>query len=47
MQFGTTATDALAKAHDGVPVNAGNALSGADALAFGKASDDLDLLVAG
>ena len=46
MQFGTTAPDALAKAHDGIAVNAGNAPSGADALAFGKAGDDRNLLVA-
>jgi hypothetical protein len=28
-------------------MNAGDALSGADALAFGQAGNDLDLLVAG
>jgi hypothetical protein len=28
-------------------MNTGDALSGADALAFGKAGNDLDLLVAG
>jgi hypothetical protein len=47
MQFGATAPNALAKAHDGIAVNAGDALSSADALAFGKAGDDLNLLIAG
>ena len=47
MQFGTAAPDAGTKAHDGIAVNAGDALSGADALAFGKAGNDLNLLIAG
>jgi hypothetical protein len=47
MQFGAPAPDALAKAHDGVAVNAGKALSGANALAFGQAGDDCNLLIAG
>jgi hypothetical protein len=47
MQFGATAPDACTKAHNGIAVNAGKALSGADALAFGEAGNDLDLLVAG
>ena len=47
VQFGAAAPNALAKAHDGIAVNAGDALSGADALAFGKAGNDLNLLVAG
>jgi hypothetical protein len=34
-QFGTGASDALAKAHDRIAVNDGNALSCADALAGG------------
>ena len=47
MQFGTAAPDALAKAHDGVAVDAGQALGGADALALGETGDDCNLLVAG
>ena len=47
MQFGAAASNAVTKAHDGIAVNAGNALSGADALAFGEAGDDCNLLVAG
>ena len=40
MQFGTTASDAGAKAHNGVAVNAGKAFNCADALAFGQAGND-------
>jgi hypothetical protein len=47
VKLGTAATDALAKTHDGIAVNAGKALGGADALAFGQAGDDRNLLVAG
>jgi hypothetical protein len=32
--------DRRAKAHDGVAINAGNAISGANALAFGKTCED-------
>lgn len=37
---GTATADAFAKAHDGVAMNAGNALGGADALAFCEAGDN-------
>jgi hypothetical protein len=47
MQFSAAATNAGTEAHDGVAVDAGKALSAADALAFGRAGNDLDLLVAG
>ncbi|WP_454645889.1 hypothetical protein [Bradyrhizobium liaoningense] len=40
VKFGTAAPNALAKAHDGVAVDAGKALSGADALAFGEAGNN-------
>ena len=44
MQFGTTASDALSEAHDRIAMNAGDALGGADAQAFGEAGNDFDLL---
>jgi hypothetical protein len=47
VQFGAAAPDALAKAHDGIAVNACQTLRGANALAFSEAGDDLDLLVSG
>jgi hypothetical protein len=47
VQFGTAPPDAGTKAHDGIAVNAGNALNGADALAFGKAIDGLSGSVSG
>jgi hypothetical protein len=47
VQFGAAATDAGTKAHDGIAMDAGKALSGADALAFGEAGDNYDLLFAG
>jgi len=47
MEFGAATTDAGTKAHDGIAVDASDALSGADALAFGEARDDKYLLVAG
>src|SRR6185312_2822589 len=47
VQFCAPASNALAKAHDRIAMNTGNALSGANALAVGQAGNDLDLLVAG
>ena len=47
MKLSAATADASAKAHDGIAVNAGDALGSANAHAFGEAGNDLDLLVAG
>ena len=39
--------DAGSKAHDSIPMNAGHALDGANACAFGKRADDGALLIKG
>jgi hypothetical protein len=46
MQFGAPATDAGAKAHDGVAVNVSQALNGANRHALSEGSDNVNLLVA-
>ena len=46
MQLGATTSDASAKAHDRVAVNAGDPFSAADRHALGEGGDDLNLLVA-
>ena len=47
VQFGAAFADTDAKAHDGVAVNAGQALGRADADALSESGDDVSLLVAG
>lgn len=46
VQFSAATANAGAKAHDGVAVNAGQALDGANRHALSEGSDDLNLLVA-
>jgi hypothetical protein len=47
VQLGAATTDASAKAHDGIAVNAGQPLNPADAHTLAEGGDDLDLLIAG
>src|SRR5271157_5046438 len=47
MQSGTAFADADAKAHDRIPVNACQALNGANGTTLGEGSDDFDLPVEG
>ena len=47
MEASAAATHACSKAHDGVAVNAGQALDGTDATALCEGGDDFNLLVAG
>src|SRR5579859_3842344 len=47
VQLGTAAPDPRPKAHDGVPMDAGQSLDGPNAHAFGQTTDDLDLLISG
>src|SRR5690606_29822473 len=47
MQDGAAVTDAAAKPHDGVAMDAGHALNSADRHALGEGCNDFNLLVAG
>jgi hypothetical protein len=47
VQLHAAASDAGAKAHDRVAVNAGQPFGGTDAHALGKGGDDFNLFVAG